>query len=80
MLQFKETYKEIFGEEYTVIEIPKKPVQELIEDVISKNPEIKGKVNTKEIKKETVKAEESLSKDVEVPKKRKYTKKTHDKG
>jgi hypothetical protein len=78
--KFKETYKEIFGEEYTVIEIPKKPVQELIEDVISKNPEIKGKVNTKEIKKETVKAEESLSKDVEVPKKRKYTKKTHDKG
>ena len=78
--KFKETYKEIFGEEYTVIEIPKKPVQELIEDVISKNPEIKEKVNTKEVKNETVKAEVSSSKDAEVPKKRKYTKKTHYKG
>jgi len=45
---FKKIYKEIFDEEYTVIEIPKKPIQELLEEVLNKNPDLKEKVVKKE--------------------------------
>ncbi|WP_286760716.1 hypothetical protein [Salegentibacter sp. UBA1130] len=48
---FKDTFKEIFGEEYTVLEIPKKPLQEVIEEQVEKNPDLKHKT-TKKAKKE----------------------------
>lgn len=41
--KFKETFKEIFNEEYTVLEIPQRPVQELMEEIFKKNNEIKSK-------------------------------------
>jgi hypothetical protein len=47
--KFKETYKTIFEEEYTVLEIPKRPVQELIEELTTKNPELKNKTVKKEL-------------------------------
>src|SRR5574343_12794 len=43
--KFKETFKEIFNEDYTVLEIPKRPVQELMEEIIKKKPELKSKVS-----------------------------------
>jgi len=45
-LKFKETFKEIFNEEYTVLEIPKRPVQELMEEILKKNNVIKKKTTT----------------------------------
>lgn len=41
--EFKDVYKEIFGEDYSVLEIPKRPVQELISALIKKNPSLKKK-------------------------------------
>lgn len=48
--KFKEIFKEIFNEEYTVLEIPKRPVQELMEEIISKNSEIKNKTSKSNLK------------------------------
>jgi hypothetical protein len=49
--EFINLFKEIFDEEYKVLEIPKKPIQELIEELVEKNPkkveEKKGKVDPK---------------------------------
>jgi len=39
--KFKKLYKEIFKEEYKVLEIPKRPIQELIEELVDKNPKLK---------------------------------------
>jgi hypothetical protein len=47
--KFKDTYKSIFEEDYTVLEIPKRPVQELIDDLTIKNPELKSKTVKKEL-------------------------------
>jgi hypothetical protein len=44
-IKFKKSFKEIFEEEYTVLEIPKRPVQELMDDIIHKNPGIKNKTS-----------------------------------
>lgn len=40
---FKDTYKEIFGDEYTVLETPMRPLQELITKEIKKNKKLKEK-------------------------------------
>lgn len=37
--EFKKVFFEIFNEEYTVIEIPKRPVHELFDEIVKKNPE-----------------------------------------
>jgi hypothetical protein len=47
--KFKDTFKEVFGEEYSVLENPKRPIQEIIEDFIEKNPELKEKTVKKEL-------------------------------
>lgn len=44
--KFKETFKEIFEDDYTVLEVPKRPIQELIGEVIESNPSLLEK-NTK---------------------------------
>jgi len=45
--EFKETFEKIFNEKYNVLEIPKKPLQEVIEEALEKNPEIKKKTINK---------------------------------
>jgi len=49
-LRFKETFLEIFHEEYSILENPKRPVQELIEELNQEKPILK--INTKKKKKE----------------------------
>lgn len=49
--KFKEIYLEIFGEEYTVMEIPKRPVHELFEEIVTKNPELLNDSEDEEITK-----------------------------
>lgn len=46
--EFKTIFKEIFEEDYKVLEIPKRPVQELIEELVEKKPK---KQKTKTVKK-----------------------------
>ncbi len=41
--KFKETFQTIFNEEYTIMEIPMRPVQELINNEIKHNKKLKGK-------------------------------------
>jgi hypothetical protein len=42
--KFKETFKEIFNEEYNILEIPKKPLQEIFDEfVVKKNISKEGK-------------------------------------
>jgi hypothetical protein len=41
--EFKDTFKTIFKKEYTVLEIPKRPIQELINKEIKKNKDLKNK-------------------------------------
>ena len=43
------TSKEIFKEDYAVLETPKRPVQDLVEKEIEKNKELKKKTTKKEI-------------------------------
>jgi hypothetical protein len=47
--KFKEVYKEIFKENYNVLEIPKRPLQEIIEEMMEKNPELKEKTVKKQL-------------------------------
>lgn len=57
--EFQDTFKLIFNEEYNVLEIPKKPIQELINEVIKKNPELKKKTVKKVLsKKQTIEQKE----------------------
>ena len=42
--EFKETYKEIFNEEYSVLETPMRPLQELISKEIKTNKDLKSKI------------------------------------
>lgn len=51
---FKNLYKEIFKEDYKVIEIPKRPVQELIEELNSKSPKTKPKETVKKVPKSKI--------------------------
>jgi len=45
--KFKETYMAIFAEEYTVLETPMRPLQELISKEIKKDKELKAKTTRK---------------------------------
>lgn len=64
-IKFKETFKEIFNEDYTVLEIPKRPVQELMEEIIQKNTDIKEKnVKSKSPKKTIPKLKKSVTKNI----------------
>lgn len=56
--KFKETYQEIFGEEYKVVDIPQRPIQEIIEEEIKNNPELREKVKDKEVSKKQLKEKE----------------------
>lgn len=49
--EFKSTYKEIFGVEYKSMEIPKRPLQKLITEMIEKDPDLKSKTVPKELSK-----------------------------
>lgn len=62
---FKSKFKEVFKEEYNVLEIPKRPLQEVIEEQIEKNPELKNKTVKKEIseKRKKIKEEENKMKE-----------------
>jgi hypothetical protein len=58
--KFKQTYKDIFDEEYKSMEIPKRPLQKLITEMIEKDPELKSKTVQKELsKKQKLEKEES---------------------
>ncbi len=46
--EFQEVYKEIFKEDYAVLETPKRPVQDLVEKEIKKNKALKKKTTKKE--------------------------------
>lgn len=65
--EFKSVYKEIFKEEYKVLEVPKKPIQELIEELVEKNPKLKE---------EKVKTEEKNTKNTKNPSRKTTTKKS----
>jgi len=53
--EFKNLFNEIFEEEYKVLEIPKRPIQELIEELVEKNPKLKvEKVKKEAPKKKTI--------------------------
>lgn len=61
--KFKETYREIFQEDYKVVEIPQRPIQEIIEKEIKNNSELRRKVKKKEVSKKKQKEKESDDKD-----------------
>lgn len=50
-VKFKEVFKDVFNEEYTVLEIPKRPVQQLVEEIVEKKPELKKRTVKKVIEK-----------------------------
>lgn len=58
--KFKKTFKSIFKEEYSVLEIPKRPVQELIDELIIKNPELKKKTVKKELSDKQIRDKEDI--------------------
>ena len=63
--KFKEIYKEIFDEEYTVLEIPQRPIQDLIEEIMKKNTEVVRKTieapsKNKAVKKTTTRTNKSI--------------------
>ena len=60
-VKFKETYKEIFKEEYSVMETPMKPIQELINKEIKKNKELKEKTVKKVDSAKELKEKESTT-------------------
>lgn len=53
--KFKEKYKEIFNEDYSILDIPNKPIQDFIEDFIKKSPDIKQKMKEKELSRKQLK-------------------------
>jgi len=55
--EFQDTYKAIFGEEYAVLDTPKRPVQELVEKELKKNKALKKKIIKKEKSEKEKKAE-----------------------
>lgn len=63
--KFKKTFKEIFEEDYKVIEIPKRPLQELIDKQIKDNPEIKERLKEGELSSKEKLEKKSVSKEPE---------------
>ncbi|MDO6516583.1 hypothetical protein [Zobellia uliginosa] len=59
--KFKETYTEIFREEYSVMETPMKPIQELINKELKKNKELKEKTVKKVDSAKELKEKESTT-------------------
>ena len=55
--KFQDTYKEIFNEEYTVLDTPKRPIQELIGNQLKNNKELNKKTIKKEKSEKEKKAE-----------------------
>ena len=47
--KFKQVYKEIFKEDYNVLEIPKRPLQEIIEEQLEINPDLREKTVKKQL-------------------------------
>lgn len=58
--EFKNTFKEIFLEDYSVLENPKRPIQELIDEFIKSNPELNIKTIKKELSKKQKKKMEEI--------------------
>lgn len=58
--KFKETFQKIFNEKYNVLEIPKRPLQEVIEEALKKNPELKNKTVNKKDTDKKKKVKESV--------------------
>lgn len=59
--KFKDTFKAIFKEDYTVLETPKRPVQELISKEIEKNKSLKDKTVKKVSSAKEIKEQESIT-------------------
>lgn len=68
--KFKETYKTIFKEEYTVMETPMRPLQELINKEIKLDKELKEKTFTKVQSAKELKEKESTTPNRRLAKKR----------
>lgn len=47
--KFKSVFKELFGEEYNVLDIPKRPLQEIIEEELKNNKELREKMVKKKL-------------------------------
>lgn len=59
--KFKNTFERIFNEKYNVLEVPKRPLQEVIEEALEKNPELKKKtVNKENTEKKQAKVKEAV--------------------
>ena len=46
---FKDKYKKIFDEEYSILDVPNRPIQDLIEKLIKTTPDIKQKLKEKQL-------------------------------
>ena len=57
--RFKKVFKDIFKEDYKTLEIPKTPAQELINDLVKDNPEIKSKTVKKKLSKKQKESKKS---------------------
>ena len=66
--KFKDTFKRIFKEDYTVLETPKRPVQELISKEIEKNKSLKDKTVKKIASAKEIKEQESTTPNSTLPK------------
>lgn len=66
--KFKDTFKKIFKEDYTVLETPKRPVQELISKEIEKNKSLKDKTVKKISSAKEIKEQESTTPNSTLPK------------
>jgi hypothetical protein len=66
--KFKDTFKKIFKEDYTVLETPKRPVQELISKEIEKNKALKDKTVKKVASAKEIKEQESTTPNSTLPK------------
>jgi hypothetical protein len=67
--KFKETYNTIFKEEYTVMETPMRPLQELINKEIKQNKELKDKTVKKVESAKELKEKESTTPNMRLAKK-----------
>jgi hypothetical protein len=64
---FTDTYKEIFNEDYTVLETPKRPIQDLITKESKKNEELRNKTVKRVITKKESKARENIIPNITAP-------------
>lgn len=65
--KFKQTYQDIFKEEYSVMETPMRPVQELINKEIKRDKELKGKTVKKVESAKELKEKESTTPNTDLP-------------